>query len=261
MALSAIGWFAVVSNVFQVELDYILLSAVFIITWFFYVFDRISPSEADKINSPERSKWFESNKNTIKLILFLAGLLMAIFIFLRPRIISIIIVGALPCFFYAKKIQFGKHRFSLKDLPGIKVVLVALLWVLLIMGFIVLQFKLEPNVVMCKLGLMVLLFVMAQIHINDIRDIDGDVSHGTKSLAAIVGTDIAKLLGIIFIYMAVIIGFGLFNGVLLTALGIVFILAYLGYSKKKDNYWRLLIELQGVIVYVSLICTPQLISY
>jgi 4-hydroxybenzoate polyprenyltransferase len=260
MALSAIGWFAVVSNVFQVEIDYILLSAVFFITWFFYVFDRISPSEADKLNAPERAKWFKANQKIINLILFLLGLFMACLIFLRPSITTIIIIGALPCFFYAKKIKFGKNRFALKDLPGIKVVLVSFLWVLLIMGLIILQFKLKPNIVMCKLGLMVMLFVMAQIHINDIRDIEGDVLYGTKSLAALVGIDIAKLLGIIFIYIAVLIGFGIFNGVILAALGIAFILVYLNYSNKKDYYWRLLIELQGVIVYISLIYTPQLIS-
>lgn len=253
MALDAVGWTGLTFKILKIAPDYVLVVLTFALTWLFYTRDRIDISASDFINNPERSEWYAAQK-FIKPSMFIATAVIILCLWLRLSILLPSLIALIPCFFYTKKIKMGQKDFSLKDLPGMKAVLVAFLWVVLTVFFPLFA---TPSVLTSEMTtidfcFMVGLFVMLQIHTNDIRDIAGDRQQGTQSFAVMLGEKRARFLGLVLIGLGLYFGWSLCSTSGLVLFGILLVLRTLFYSPKKDIYWQSLISTQGLWAYFML---------
>jgi 4-hydroxybenzoate polyprenyltransferase len=253
MALDAAGWTGLTFKALNMGVDFILMLLSFTFTWLFYTRDRLDISEADRLNNPERSAWYASKKH-LKTLVFLAIFIILGCLSLRLFLILPVLIGIVPCLFYTKKWTYQKKIFSLKGLPGMKVLLVAFLWVLLTVGFPISSTasRLPSMTNILAYGWMVGFFIMLQIHTNDLRDIEGDKKDNIHSFAVLLGDYKARLLGLVFLGVGVYCGWALFSHIALLFFGFLLTLRTVFYKKEKDLYWQILISLQGVLAYFVL---------
>jgi 4-hydroxybenzoate polyprenyltransferase len=253
MALDAAGWTGLTFKALKIEEDFIFIVLSFTFTWLFYTRDRMEISEADRLNNPERSAWYASKKH-LKILVFLAIFFVLGCFSLRLFLILPTLIGIVPCLFYTKKWTYKGGTFSLKGLSGVKVILVAFLWVLLTVGFPIsaTTSDLPSFTTISSYSLMVGFFIMLQIHTNDLRDIEGDKKDNIHSFAVLLGDYKARLLGLVFLGVGVYCGWALFSHIALLFFGFLLTLRTVFYKKEKDLYWQILISLQGVLAYFVL---------
>lgn len=253
MALDAVGWTGLTFKALKMEPDFVLITLSFAFTWLFYTKDRLEISTVDSENNPNRTRWYASQKHLKKLMLLASFLIFGCLLMRLPLLLPAFI-GIVPCLFYTKTWTFRHQTYSLKGLPGMKVILVSFLWVLLTIGFPLstLPTNLPPIAAILDLSLMVGFFIMLQIHTNDLRDIEGDVKAHIHSFAVLLGDKKARLLGLLFIGVGIYFGWGLFNHAALLLFGFILALRTLFYKKEYDIYWQIIISLQGVFAYFIL---------
>ena len=254
MALSAVGWTALTFYTLQIDIDLLLLGLSFLFTWGFYSIDRMRTSEADLINNGERVKWYQNHFQFFRKLIFISIAPIIFILIARPVIIIPAIISSVPCIFYAQKIRFNEAHFSLKDLPGLKVALVALLWVILTVIFpSINSFGYDiTSIKIFYLSGTVGCFVMFQININDIRDIKGDTQENTKSFAAMLGSKKSGGIGVLFLCLGYYFGTQLYGYTALVAFVFFMLIIQLSYTRKQDFFWRMFIELQGLLAFVML---------
>lgn len=253
MALDAVGWTGLTFKALKMEPDFILITLSFAFTWLFYTKDRLEISAADKENNPKRTAWYAQQKHLKKLMIFASFLVLACLL-MRLSLLLPAFIGIVPCLFYTKKWTYKGKTYSLKGLPGVKVILVSFLWVLLTIGFPLstVVSHLPPTAAILQLCLMVGFFIMLQIHTNDLRDIEGDAKENIHSFAVLFGDRKARIFGLFLICIATYFGWTLFNHAALLLFSFLLALRTLFYKKENDIYWQALISLQGVFAYFIL---------
>lgn len=253
MALDAVGWTGLTFNALKIEPDFILITLSFTFTWLFYTKDRLEISTADSENNPTRTTWYAHQKH-LKKLMVLASFLILGCLLMRLTLLLPAFIGIVPCLFYTKTWTYQHQTYTLKGLPGMKVVLVSFLWVLLTIGFPLstIPSNLPPTNSILDLSLMVGFFIMLQIHTNDLRDMGGDAKAHIHSFAVLLGDKKARLLGLLFIGVGIYFGWGLFNPAALLFFGLILALRTLFYRKEYDIYWQVVISLQGVFAYFIL---------
>ena len=253
IALDAASWTGLTYKVLQTKPDLMMIALSFCFTWLFYTLDRVNFHASDLINNPERTNWYVA-QTYLKTLMWCVAASILIFFVLYPVLIVPIFIAGVPCVLYAKKIKINGNMYSLKALPGMKVIIVACLWVVLTVIFPVLVLKmygLKPAIT--NLCLMIGCFVMLQINTNDLRDIEGDAQEGVKSIAVLLGDKNARLFGLLLIALGVLFGWNLFNHLSLFIFSFFLIIRTLYYKKETDIYWQLPISIQGLIAYWILI--------
>ena len=253
IAFDAVGWTGLTFNTLKIEHNYVMFILAFTFTWLFYTKDRIEISASDLLNNPERSEWYATQKH-LKTLMLLALVPIIICLLMRSSIILPCLIAVIPCVVYTKKVTIGKRKFSLKDLPGMKAILVSFLWVVLTVIFP--SFSTHPllshKFININLSLMVGWFVMLQIHTNDIRDIEGDTKEHTKSFAVLLGNKNARFLGVFLIVLGTYFGWGLLNTSMLIFFSFILTIRTLFYNKEQDIYWQAIISSQGLLAYLIL---------
>lgn len=249
IALDAAAWTGLTYKALYRETDWVMVFIAFGFTWLFYTKDRTDASPSDIINNPKRTAWYARQK-MIKPIMWLVAVELLICLSQRLAILIPALIGIVPCLLYTKQLTVKGYTFSLKALPGIKLLLVSFLWVILTVVFPVVTIKTDlPKGIITQLSLMIGFFVMLQINTNDLRDIEGDAQEGVKSFAVILGDKKARLLGVLMIVLGVYFGWHLFEHIPLLALSVFLILRTIFYRKEADIFWQLPISLQGVLAY------------
>ncbi len=252
IALDAAAWTGLTYKALYMPTDWVMVFIAFGLTWLFYTKDRTDASPSDIINNPKRTAWY-ARQTMIKPLMWIVAAELLICLSQRLAILIPALIGIVPCLLYTKQWTVKGYTFSLKALPGIKVLLVSILWVIVTVVFpvIILQTHV-PKSIIIQLCLMIAFFVMLQINTNDLRDIEGDAQEGIKSFAVLLGDKKARLLGVLMIAIGTYCGWDLFERFSLLVFSVLLILRTLFYRKEADIYWQLPISLQGVLAYVML---------
>lgn len=249
IALDATAWTGLTYKILQTSPNLLMCALSFCFTWLFYTLDRIFVRESDWVNNPERTQWYAS-QTYLKPVMLCVIVLLLIFFSMYSILIIPILIGIVPCLLYTKKIKIFRYSFSLKALTGMKVIMVAFLWIVLTLGLpgIVLKVNwLNPRFI--YLSGMITCFIMVQINTNDLRDIKGDTQDGVKSFAVLWGDKKARLFGLVLIGSGIFFAWDLFNYLSLMFFSVFLITRTLLYKKEADIYWQLPISIQGIIAY------------
>ena len=249
MAGSAAGWVVVTLATLALPLDWALIGLAFLLALAFYTRDRLDEKErqADRLTMPERTAWVQRYEVVLQGLVwasFFGALLLLAF---RPAALLPLLAGLGFALSYTVRwFPWRGARLGWKHLPGMKMPFVAALWTLTTV--------ITPAAVYDQLWrketwllvVAVWAFIMAQILLNDLRDIAGDQLSGVTSLPVLVGETKARRIGQILTWAAAWLMFPLNP---LPFLGVAIYSGFLlwRYRRERDARWRPWIEAQGLI--------------
>ena len=155
-------------------------------------------------------KWFYQNKKLLVYLSFSAGLILCyILLFTSFRLKSLLIIipfGFMTIFYAIPLIKIGKIEVSFRNFPAIKIFSIAIAWA----GITVLFPLNEANYLFTKnvyLEFFQRILILVAITIPfDIRDINFD-EKALKTLPQLLGVKKAKIFGVIFLVLFVLLGF------------------------------------------------------
>lgn len=151
--------------------------------------------------------WVEKNRNPIWAISLICAVLVLTLSFqLKSSAFLILIPSALITFFYGSKIS-KNSRLTLRDIAGIKIVTIALVWALVTVLFPLLQEQLSFDKNTWITFVQRFLFVFAITIPFDIRDLQID-RKGMKTLPLFFGTQLAKYIGFTALFIFTGLEFG-----------------------------------------------------
>ena len=151
--------------------------------------------------------WVEKNRNPIWAISLICAVLVLTLSFqLKSSAFLILIPSALITFFYGSKIS-KNSRLTLRDIAGIKIVTIALVWALVTVLFPLLQEQLSFDKNTWITFVQRFLFVFAITIPFDIRDLQID-RKGMKTLPLFFGTQFAKYIGFTALFIFTGLEFG-----------------------------------------------------
>jgi 4-hydroxybenzoate polyprenyltransferase len=191
---------------FETYIGYLLLDvrpnvmvcfAVFLMTFSIYSLDKITDSNEDSINMPERQRFLPGRKRYILYYSLAAYALSALITLLdKPLALPIIFIPLAANAVYGSRIIPDAPR--LKDVPVVKNLVVAISWALVTTLLPAMNMAEKSSLVIAS----VFYFMLAKVFINavlyDIRDIKGDKEMGIRTMPVLLGSrkTTAILLGI-----------------------------------------------------------------
>lgn len=176
-------------------LDWYYLGFVFCSTLVTYTFQRYMKLHyQEKLHGP-RMAWMEKHLILVKITLLL-GTCGALFFSLYLSVFSLIVLAVLGIisFFYAYKFNLTNRKTNLREIPGIKIFLIGLVWALSCSVIPSIETGL-PYSLISNFALGYLLYIIAITIPFDIRDIDADALH-QKTIPQLVGKKGAKAIAI-----------------------------------------------------------------
>lgn len=253
VAMDAAAWTLLTYDVFGYRINGYMIFLSFGFTWMYYTYDRLHISVSDRINNPERSGWYESKKYLIYLVYAVA--LCLFFVLIKHKsLLWPILIGSVPCILYAKSFTIGGKTYSVKKIPGMKVVLVAFLWVLMTIYIPLINEKHVSVLSLRVSGYSILIFIYACILItmNDLLDVEGDRKLNIRTIPVLVGEKNTRIA--CFIFISVAFGLGLYY---FTFWSLIFYSSFLAirtlyYTKKWFLYWQNPVSLPAVAAYLIL---------
>lgn len=249
MAASAVGWVVVTSLLLGSPLDGPIMLLAFVLAVAFYTRDRLDEQEkqVDITTMPERTQWVHTHQKELGRLIWLCVGLALLVLALRPRALPPILIGLGFALTYTVRwLPWRGKRISWKQVPGMKMPYVAILWTLLTVLTPANLFGQLWHITTWQIAATICLLIMLQILVNDLRDIEGDRRSETLSLPVWLGEQKARRVGYLLALLAAFIGVSLASIALpLTALYSA-ILIWL-YRRHNDPFWRPWIESQGVI--------------
>lgn len=169
------------------ELNLACLCFIFCSTIYIYNLERLKPSQADKLNSPERFFWVYTNKSTLKnanTILLLVSFSLLISCFSIYLFLSAIILLVLSLSYNCK----------LKKIPAMKNLMVAGIWTFTVSIFPIIWINGNLSSFNCNYSLICFGCALINTIIFDIRDFSGDLKFGIKSIPVIFSIKLSYLL-------------------------------------------------------------------
>ena len=242
LAVSSI--FIGVAGFFETYIGYLLIGlfpnlkvcfAVFLMTFSVYSLDKLTDSEEDLINMPERVNFISGHRNLILYCSITAYVLAAVITFLdKPLALPIILVPLMANAVYGSKLIPGLPR--LKDIPVMKNVVVALSWSLVTT---LLPAGDSRNAQLISI-IMVLYFMTTKMFVNtvlfDIRDVRGDRDNGVRTIPVILGEK--KTVSVLLVINSTLLPWLIFvpsNMKLLVGVMILYGYAYILYFRERRN--------------------------
>ncbi len=187
---------------FQGLVDFQICFAVFLMAFSVYSLNKISDIDEDAINMPERVNFVGNHK---KLVIYYSIASYTFSLYLayinNPQSTLVLLVPIVANVLYSSHIFQGVPR--LKDIPLMKNVVTAVSWstVATLLPALSLMKKqdisspsieLLPGIQIPLVVLVIFYFVFIKGFINtvlyDVRDVDGDIISGTKTIPVILGT-------------------------------------------------------------------------
>jgi len=168
---------------YEVKVNFNLLIASFLLIFAIYNLNKLTDIKEDSVNVPDRAGFIEKNKRFViwaTIVSYIAAFSLSflqnplsIFVILFPFCIGLI---------YSIKIS----SFRLKDITGIKNIVVALAWTV-IGTFLPLAISFRDFIVI----LLIFYFFFTKLFINtvifDVRDIEGDGISGVRTIPVVLG--------------------------------------------------------------------------
>ncbi len=239
----------------NLSIDWILLSFIFFSTLLTYTYQRFQKLIDNERISGERMDWMKNNRTIVKFILIISLIGTIIFsLFLEFQTLILLSILGVISFLYAYKIKLAeKSKSNLRDIPGIKILLIGIVWAASTVLLIDSQEN-QLNIFSLLSFVGVTLFIIGITIPFDIRDLYLDES-SKKTIPQLIGYQPSILIAVLlillsayFIYLGT--GFNLWN--LLFASGIVSFSILPSRPRKQELYFSFVID--GIlIVYPSLI--------
>lgn len=231
------GFFLVYLGFFFLGLDPCILtcSSAGLMTFGVYNLDKLTDSDEDKINTPERERFFLGRRNLAKLSSMGAySLVMILTILSKPLAVPIILSPVMANAIYASRLHPSLPR--LKDIPVMKNITVAFIWATGGALLPALSMSHEQNILVGT----VFYFMAAKMFINtvlyDVRDLKGDGENGVKTMPIILGE--RKTVGVLLCINSTLLlwlKFANVNIQPLAALMVLYGYLYILYFRKKRN--------------------------
>ncbi|MBD3638111.1 MAG: UbiA family prenyltransferase [Crocinitomicaceae bacterium] len=236
----------------EVELNFKVLAFIFFSTWLTYTFQRYMKFYYGEKWLGPRMKWMERHHTIVKVILYIS-LLGTILFSIYLSLISILLLAFLGAisFLYAYKFKLTSKRMNLRDVPGIKIFLIGLVWALSCAIIPAIEENMfNAQVVMISWGY--LFFIIGITIPFDIRDIDYDEVH-KKTIPQVLGTQNAKIVASILVIISyVLINFPEYNrwplGVGLT---LAVYLVLMSNKKRDELFYSFLMD--GLLIMIPVI--------
>lgn len=251
-----------VSTAFQLDVKVVdSLPFVFCASYFSYNFHRIVKTNQVSI----QTSWRNKNGNLVNWTTFLAFIFSVYFATaLSAKMMILLIPAALLSLLYPFSIfSFKGHFTSLRDIPFLKLLIIAFVWALVTVIFIsaneVFSFR-----TLFTLFIQRFFFVMAITIPFDIRDVKFDKKK-IKTIPVVFGVDMAKKIAISFLivfellalfqFMVNDIDLAVFISLLLTSLfsGILIIFSN---NDSSEYYYSLYVEGSSIIMCLLLFFIP-----
>ncbi len=249
MAASAAGWVVVVCRGGGIPADGVLALLTFALAIAFYTRDRLDANShpTDLLTLPDRTRWMRRHHRALRLWMWLGAIVGVGCLLLRPMAVIPILAGLGFALTYTLRwIPWQGQRRAWRQLPGMKMPSVALLWTLLVVGCPVAVYPALRTPTMAGVAFAIFLLIMVQILVNDLRDIKGDAADGTYSLPVLLGNTKARLVGIALALLAFSSTLPLGRPALpLTA--VYALVLVLGYRRRHESYWRPWVEGVGIL--------------
>ena len=238
-AAHTVGWAVSVYQFMDLSFNPLVLVLIFMTSLMAYNSDYLMHySESDdQVNSKNRSEWISKRLRLIQVLVIVATITSLTLAFTFTKVLPIILVGLVLVLIYNVKFLPGGN--SIKQLPGIKAFYAAALWTTLVVCVPVVNASgfLNRNAILVAIACFC--FAAALANLSDIRDLEGDLQVGTKTLPVLLGERAAKFISLVLILIGGCIAIWIDNmPIFITAIYTeVFILIFrpeiVGFS-----YWR-----------------------
>lgn len=231
------GFFLVYLGFFFLGLNPCILtcSSAALMTFGVYNLDKLTDSDEDKVNTPERERFFSGCRNLAKLSSVGAySLAIILMILSKPLAVPIILSPVVANAIYASRLHPGVPR--LKDIPIMKNITVAFIWATGGALLPALSLSHEQNIPIA----MIFFFMAVKMFINtvlyDVRDLKGDGENGVKTMPIILGE--RKTLVVLLCTNSTLLPWLAFANVNIQPLAVLMVLygyLYILYFRKKRN--------------------------
>lgn len=203
------------------------LGLVFFLTVFIYGRDRLVDPNTTPFVDP-RANWICRHRREVGAIVRVAGAAALILTAFQPVVVGPLLIVLVLSLSYT--VSWLPGRQSLKQLPGFKTPFVAIIWTTLTLGIPMVSSHRQWDAKALFLSLIMFLFMCAVVSINDIYDIQDDLSKGIKSLAVLFGESKTRALAVVFTLFAAVVGL-IFMKSLGLAMSGLYLAAYASYVK------------------------------
>lgn len=236
----------------DVPYDFHYLGFVFFSTLLTYTFQRYMKIVYKENVLGPRMEWMKRNVRLVQTILFI-GLVGTTFYALYLSLSSLFILAIMGAisFFYAFKFNLTNRKTNLRDIPGIKIYLIGLVWAICcaLIPMVELELLNSKTIQIC-LGF--LLFIIGITIPFDIRDVDVDEIN-KKTIPQMIGVKWSKVIAILLVTGS----FWLMSGTKelfypsLTSSVISAILIAFARTKNNELYFSFIMD--GLLVVVPLV--------
>lgn len=201
-----------------------------------------------------RTRWIGSNMSIFWLgsALAVLGTLYALFHIQHLTVAYLFLIGVLSAAYAVPIFRIGGRRLGLRQVPGLKLFYIALIWSLSSVGLPVVElFSSGVSVdwfMANYLGLVKIIFLLLCTLPFDIRDIEQDASYALKTLPTLLGKDraiqLAYGLGVLHVLVIFPAPYStpIKGGLLLTTLGVIFVLRLAIFTAKKHYHHVYLLD-------------------
>lgn len=237
-----------------------VISLVFFATLAIYNLSMLLAKPANPESSPfRRVRWIFAHEELIKyltLLAFIGVLLFGLFLSAASQIL-LLFLGLLSMAYNLPLIKHRRQKTGLRNVPGIKLFIIALVWSLSTVGLPVLELKSNGAQVMSTNHFMLLLahrfiFITAITLPFDIRDLYQDKSHSLKTIPVLLGETKAYFLCQVLLILSLLLGISFslnYNAVAGAILLSTIISAWLIFrSKWEKNEYYYFFFLDGVLI-------------
>jgi 4-hydroxybenzoate polyprenyltransferase len=173
---------------YGIKIDIFLLVASFSVTFAVYNLDRLVKQKEDLINDPSRSRLFESKRKIWGPVIAIS--VVAAVSLSASKGLSVLLTLLSPLLVLVGYVFGFPHMPRLKDIPGVKNLVLVLTWSLV--PTILPNLSVErPATDGILLSSLIFYFIFAKAMINtilfDVRDIQGDERAGVRTLPVVLG--------------------------------------------------------------------------
>ncbi len=242
---------------YEVQISFKLLIASFLIIFSIYTFNKLTDTEEDSVNIPKRAGFIAKNKRLV-IWAAIASFVVALYLSFLQNTLSVFIILFPFCMGVLYSIKISNFR--LKDVTGIKNIVVALSWAVLgtSLPLAVSSFSDYLPVILIFYFFFIKCFINTVVF--DVRDIEGDMLSGVRTIPVFLGKHNSKnlLLGLnstLLVWLA----FSYFNGFFRQYLIVLIFCIFYGYlyipyffkdDLKVGNSFDLLVDGEWIIIAI-----------
>ena len=236
----------------EIQIDYHTLGFLFSATILTYTFQRYMKIHYSELLVGPRMKWMLDNLIFVKVLLFLSSLSTVFFsVYLSlPSLITLFILGAIS-FFYAFKFKLTSKRTNLRDIPGIKIFLIGLVWALSCAIIPAVEAEML-NFKTWTISASFFLFIVGITIPFDIRDIDFDEVN-KMTIPQVIGEMRSKILASLIICISFWLMDTSFQFIIASISGAFLSVTLVLLSKKNRDELFFSFVLDGLLIAVPLV--------